>query len=425
MKTTVWAGALALVILAGGGFYYFKQQQPSPGKPDSAAAAGAAKGGGARPAGGGGGPVSVSTVKAVQRDQIVAFEATGTVSSLNTVDVKPQISSVITQVHVKEGQSVKRGDPLFTLDNRSDTVNLTKAQAQLARDRAALADAQRQFDRSRDLLARNFVSQSAVDSGQTLVETQQAVVAASKAAVDAAQLSLGYNRISAPTAGRVGGINVFAGSYVQPSGNPLLTITQLDPIAVSFSLPQRNLADALQGLRNGKLPVTAALPDTGGAKAAGKLDGHLQFIDSVVDPASGTVRVKAVFDNPNQQLWPGAYVTVSMALQTLKGAIVVPQTAIITGPRGRSVFVVDADKKAASRPIELVYSAGPDAVVTGVEAGATVIVDGRENVRPGSVVVERSASKRSAGSGAAGGGAGAGQPGRSGGPAGSASGATP
>ena len=417
MKSTVIAGALGLVVLAGGGLYYYKQKQEAAAQAVAAAPAGPKPGGGPRTPGSGG-PVSVTTVKAVRRDQVIAFDAAGTVSPLNTVDVKPQISSVITQVHVKEGQYVKRGELLFTLDNRSDTVNLTKARAQMARDRAALADAQRQFDRSRDLMAQKFVSQSAVDSSQTLVETQQAVVASSKAAVDAAQLNLGYNRISAPSAGRVGAINVFVGSYVQPSGNALLTITQLDPIAVSFSLPQRNLADALQGLRDSKLPVTAKLPDSGVAGAAGpSLDGHLQFIDSVVDQASGTVRVKAVFDNPKQQLWPGAYVNVSMALQTIKGAIVVPQSAIVIGPKGRSVFVVDADNKAVSRPIELVYSSGPDAVVTGVDADATLIVDGRENVRPGSAVVERSAKR--------GGPGGAGKPGRAGAPASGASGTTP
>lgn len=420
MKKSVVAGALGLAVLVGGGIYFYKQKQDAAAKADVGAAAASKSGGGPR-APGSGAPISVTTVKAVRRDQVVAFEATGMVSPLNTVDVKPQISSVITQVHVKEGQSVRRGELLFTLDNRSDAVNLTKAQAQLARDRAALADAQRQFDRSRDLLTQKFVSQSAVDSSQTLVETQQAVVAASKAAVDAAQLSLGYNRISAPSAGRVGAINVFVGSYVQPSGNALLTITQLDPIAVSFSLPQRNLADALQGLRDRKLPVTAKLPDAAGAgsatgPAAALLDGQLQFIDSVVDPASGTVRVKAVFDNPKQQLWPGAYVTVSMALQTLKDAIVVPQTAIVTGPRGRSVFVVDADNKAAARQVELVYSSGPDAVITGIEAGATVIVEGRENVRSGSSVVERTARRV---------GPGAGKPARAGAAASGASGTTP
>lgn len=419
MRTTVIAGALGLAVLAGGGFYFFKQKQDAAGKAEAAAASGPkAGGGGGQRAPGSGPPVSVTTVKAVQRDQVVWFEATGTVSPLNTVDVKPQISSVITQVHVKEGQTVRRGELLFSLDSRTDAVNLTKAQAQLARDRAALADAQRQLARSRDLLAQKFVSQSAVDSSQTLVETQQAVAAASKAAVDAAQLALGYNRISAPSAGRVGAINVFVGSYVQPSGNALLTITQLDPIAVSFSLPQRNLADALKGLREGKLPVTARLPDSGaGSTAAPSLAGHLQFVDSVVDQASGTVRVKAVFDNPKQQLWPGAYVMVSMTLQTLKDAIVVPQTAIVTGPKGRSVFVVDAASKAAPRPVELVYSSGPDAVITGVEAGATVIVDGRENVRPGSAVVERSAKRA--------GGGGAGKPARAGAAASGASGTTP
>lgn len=430
MKKSMIAVALVLAVLAGAGGYYLKQQNAAGGQdvagaasPVSGGASGAGKQAGAAGRSGGGGPVSVTTVKAQRRDQVVSLESTGTVSSLNSVDLKPQVSSVITQVHVKEGQFVKRGELLFTLDNRSDEVNLTKARAQLARDQAALSDAQRQLERSRDLLAQKFVSQSAVDSSTTLVETQQAVVASSKAAVDAAQLSLGYNRIVAPSAGRVGAINVFAGSYVQPTGTALLTITQLDPIAVSFSLPQRNLADALQGLREGKLPVTVQLPDTSAAGAAGgELRGHLQFVDSVVDQASGSVKVKAVFDNSQQKLWPGAYVTVSMALQTIRGAIVVPQTAILTGPRGRSVFVVEADNKALSKPIELVYSAGSEAVVTGIEAGATVIVDGRENVRSGSTIVERSAKGPKPSKAASGG---EDRAVRAGGSAGGASAATP
>jgi RND family efflux transporter MFP subunit len=339
--------------------------------------------------GAGGPPVSVTTVKAEQRDQLVSLEATGTVTSLNMVEVRPQVSSVIMKVHVREGQFVKRGDLLFTLDSRNDEVNVTKARAQLAKDQAALNDAKRQLDRSQDLLRQKFISQSAVDTSQTQVESQQAVVAASKAAIDAAQVGLGYNRIVAQSAGRVGAINVFPGSYVTPAGNALLTITQLDPIAVSFSLPQRNLNDALQGLRDGQLPVFAQLPDSTIARG-GSLTGRLQFVDSAVDLASGTVKVKAVFDNAKQQLWPGAYVNVRMGVQTLKDAIVVPQAAIITGQRGRTVYAVEGNK-AAVRRVELVYAAGSDAVVTGLKPGERIIVDGRQNVRAGSTVVERAA----------------------------------
>jgi RND family efflux transporter MFP subunit len=345
---------------------------------------------------GGGAPVSVTTVRALQRDQAVLLDANGTVTALNSVDIHPQVSSVVTKVHVREGQFVKAGELLFTLDDRADQVNVTKAQAQLQKDEAALADARRQLERSQDLLRQGFISQGAVDTALTLVETQQAVAAADRAAVVAAKVAQGYSRIVAPGAGRVGAINVFAGSYVQPSGAVLANITQLDPIAVAFSLPQRNLADALAALRTGTGEVTVQLPDSTGPGAVVK--GKLQFVDSAVDAASGNVRVKAQFDNKEQKLWPGAYLNVRMVVRTLKDAIVVPQAAVIQSPKGKQVYVLE-NGKAAARPIELVYASGVDAVVTGVAAGDKVIVDGRQNLRPGAAAVERSASGAGRGEG--------------------------
>ena len=326
--------------------------------------------------------------------------------ALNIVDIRPQVSSVITKVDIREGQYVKAGQLLFTLDARTDEVNLAKAKAQLARDQAALADAQRQLQRSRELLAQNFVSQGAVDTNQTLVETQQAVVAADRAAIDAAQGGLSYNRIVAPAAGRAGAINVFVGSTVQPGGVALVTITQLDPIAVSFGLPQRHLNDALQMLRDGGGKVVAVMPD-----GRGEVIGKLQFVDNVVDPNSGTVKVKAVFANAHEVLWPGAFVTVRMATRTLKDAVVVPQAAVIRGPRGTIVYTIDANNRAVARSVELLYAAGLEAAVSGIQAGERVVVEGRQNLRAGVPVVERAASGpgngRPQGAGAAGGASGA------------------
>jgi len=367
------AGAFSIVSGCG--------KEPAAGASVAASAAPAASGGASRP---GGGAVSVTTVRALQRDVDVMLEATGTVTALNSVDIRPQVSSVITQVHIREGQFVKAGQALFTLDTRADDVNLAKARAQMAKDMASLADAQRQLLRSRDLLAQNFISQGAVDTNQTLVDAQQAVVAADRAAIEAAQVALSYNRISAPASGRAGAINVFAGSTVQPGGTALVTITQLDPIAVSFSLPQRNLGDALHTLRSGGGKVLAVLPEGRGTST-----GKLQFVDNTVDANSGTVRVKAQFDNANEALWPGSFVGVRLAIQTMKGAIVVPQAAVIQGPRGSIVYTVDADNKAVSRPVDVLYASGPDAVASGVRAGERIVLDGRQNLRPGATVIER------------------------------------
>ena len=373
--------AAAVLIVAGVGYVLMRQ---SGGTTLAAAGAPASSASGAD---GGGPPISVTTVMVQKRDVDVLLDATGTVSSLNSVDVRPQIASVITKVQIKEGQFVNAGQPLFALDARNDEVNVTKARAQLAKDQAALADAERQLARSQDLFKQNFISQGAVDTTQTLVESQRAVVAADKAAIDQAQVGLSYMRIVAPAAGRAGAINVFAGSTVQPTGNALVTITQLDPIAVAFSLPQRNLGDVLATLRAGGGKVTAVLPENGGSVV-----GKLLFVDNTVDAASGTVRVKAEFANKDERLWPGAFVAIRLAVQTLKGSSVIPQAAVIASPRGKIVYVVDAGAKATARPVEVVYASGEDAVVTGVKAGEKIVLDGRQNLRPGANVVERAAS---------------------------------
>lgn len=366
------------------------------GKDDAPAAASAASAPARGASGAGGPPISVGTVPVVQRDFVVELDATGTVAPLNQVEVKPQISATVSKVHIREGDFVRAGQPLFTLDARTEETNVAKAQAQLQKDLASLADAQRQYARSRELFAQNFVSQVAVDQNRTLVEAQQAVVAADRAALRAAQVELSYSRIAAPAAGRVGLIAVHPGALVQPSSPAMLTITQLNPIAVSFNLPQRHLGEALQTLRTGGGRVNAVLPEN-----RGTLVGKLAFVDNAVDPSSGTVKVKAVFDNPDDKLWPGAFVGVRLAVQTIPGALVIPQAAIVQGARNRMVFVVEPGNKAGVRNIEVVHAAGPDAVVTGVKPGDRVVLDGRQNVRPGATLVERSGDGAAARRGAA------------------------
>ncbi len=385
-------------------------------------------------------PVGITTVRAQVRDLPVLINGTGIVAPLSSVDVKPQTTSLITKVHVREGQFVKAGDLLFTLDPRADEANVAKARAQLARDEAALADAQRQLKRSQELLAQNFISQGALDTNQTNVQSQTAAVAADKAALDAARLGLSYTRISAPGAGRLGAINVFAGSSVKANETTLVSLTQLDPIAVSFSLPQRYLADALAALKDGGALVNAMPPDNagvlsavaptglvpaaplapgGGASGAGgaggasgasgagrpaappavpALQGRLKFVDNAVDPTSGTVKAKAVFDNAAGKLWPGAFVNVAMTASVIKGAVVIPQAAIIQSPRGTLVYTV-SDGKAASRPVQVLYAQGDDVAVSGLKPGERIVMDGRQNVRPGANVVERAREGGDAASG--------------------------
>lgn len=368
----------------------------------AAAAGGSAAAAASAPAGP---PVSVTTVPVRQRDLPVVLDATGTVTAVTSVDVKPQVSSVVTKVLVQDGQFVRAGQPLVTLDARGDEAKVAQLRAQMAKDEAAYADAQRQLARNRDLLAQNFISPSVVDTSQAQVDAQRAVVAADKAAVQAAEVTLGYSRITAPLAGRVGVVAVSAGSAVQANQTTLLTVTQLDPIDVGFSVPQRHLGDMLDALRSGGAPVAATVPDTRAAASAPPLGGRLNFVDNAIDAASGSVKVKARFENGGYRLWPGAYVRVGLTVQTLKGALVVPQAAIVQGQRGSLVFIVE-DGKAAVRPVQVLATQGEDAAVSGLRPGLRVVLDGRQNLRPGTPVVERAREGGRAASGAGGGGAG-------------------
>jgi len=326
--------------------------------------------------------VSVTTVAAVQKDFPVALEATGTVSAISNVEIRPQITAVVRQVHVKEGQSVTRGTLLFTLDSRADEANVAKLRAQMQKDEAALADAQRQLARSQDLKARQFVSQGTVDTATTQVEAMSAAVAADRAALDAAQLNLSYAKITAPAAGRIGAIPVYAGSLVTANQTPMLSITQLDPVEVAFSLPQRYLADVIAAQQAGAIQVNAALPDQA------PVAGRLSFVDSQVDAASGSVKLKARFDNPQAKLWPGAFAKVTMTVRTLKDAVLVPQASLIQNARGTLVYVVE-EGKAQPKPVKVLHAEGAFAAVSGVAPGARIVLDGRQNVRPEAAVVER------------------------------------
>lgn len=330
-----------------------------------------------------GGPIAVSTIAAIQRDFDVTLETMGTVTPLSSVEVKPQISSVVTRVHVKEGQFVKTGDLLFTLDPRADQANVAKVRAQMQRDAALLADAQRQLARSRDLLDKGFVSQGALDSNQTQVDSQMANLAADRAALEAAQLALSYSSVRAPGAGRLGAVTVYPGSAVQANQTNLVTVTQLDPINISFTVPQRYLDVVLKGLRAGGSVVRAHLGDAGLERK-----GTLQFVDNAVDAATGMVKVRARFENQDGRLWPGALIKVSLLSATLPHAVVLPAATLVQTSQGTTVYVSDKGK-AVRRSVEVLAIQGDMVAVTGVVADERVVLDGRQNVRPDAALLER------------------------------------
>jgi len=325
-----------------------------------------------------GGVPLVRLAPAERRDVPLEVQANGTVTPLSSVEIRPHVSRLLTQVHVKEGQFVAADALLFSLDDRAERAALERAQAQLKRDQAVLADLERQYQRSRELSSQQFISTSAADGIQTQAESQRALVQSDQAAVRAAQVDLSYTAIRAPSAGRVGEVKVYAGSLVQANA-VLASVTQIDPIAVSFTVPEGDVSALLAAFKAGPVAVSAALPDS-------DLKGRLSFIDSSVDPVAGTIRVKAQFDNRNSRLWPGQYVPATITLATLRNAIVVPLAAIITQTDGALVYAVDDQQAAKPRKVRVLHTFGKLAAVSGVEEGERIIIEGKQNLRPGAKV---------------------------------------
>lgn len=325
-------------------------------------------------------PAVVNVVAPQRQDMAVVQQANGTVTPIRSVDLHPQTTATIREVHIKEGQFVQEGDLMFSLDDRADRANLDKANAQVEHDRASLADLERQLKRSQDLFAQHFIAQSAVDTLRAQVDQARATLKSDMAEARASGVATDYTAIRAPMAGRVGGIGVYPGSLVQPTTS-LTTITQLDPIDVAFTLPESSLPALLAAQKRGKIEVQA-LP---GADLA-PVKGVLSFVDNTVDPTSGTIRVKAEFDNRATTLWPGQYVGTRVTVQTLRNAVVIPQTAIITNAQGTFVYALDKGATARLVPVKRVYGAGEEAAVSGLSGSERIITEGKQNVRPGAKV---------------------------------------
>jgi RND family efflux transporter MFP subunit len=369
-----------------------------------------------------------------RRDAPVNVEVAGTVVPLNSVEIRPQVSSTVLKVAVQEGQPVRRGDVLFVMDDRNERANLEKARAQLQRDRATLADYERQYKRAQELRAQNFIAQSALDSSQTQFEAQQALLRTDEAAVQAAEVALSYTTLRAPMDGRCGVVSVNPGSLVQPNGAALLTINQIDPIGVSFNVPEAQLSGLLAaaGIARaaagkpaaaasaqgrpasaaGKAPVggpsptlSVLLPTGGerrrGGEPAAALPGRLSFVDNAVDTATGTIRAKGTLPNGQQQLWPGQYVSVRLTLRTLENALVIPQAAIIQRGAERTVYVVGADDTVQARAVQIRQPLGEFVAVEGLNDGERVVVEGKQNLRPGGAVRIAAAPAGKGASGAA------------------------
>lgn len=356
----------------------------------AAAAFGIWRAQGDAPKANGPGAVPVLSAAVTATDLPVRLSANGTVTALQAVEVRAQISATIKAVHIREGQYVRRGDRLFSLDVRSEDANLRRAEAQVAKSRADLANAESTLRRQRELLGRNYISQAALDVAQSQVDSLRAQVAADLAALESTRVGRSFGEIVAPIAGRTGAVSVYPGSLVQSSGPALVSITQIDPINVAFTLPERELPALQKALADGGLAVSAQLDESGRETR----QGRLVFIDNSVDSASGTIRLKASFANADGRLWPGMFVPVTLSPRTLAGALTVPVQAVQTGPEKKFLYVIGEDGKVSALPIRLILVQDGRAVVEGVGAGARVVVEGAQNLRPGSKVSEAKAAPK-------------------------------
>lgn len=328
--------------------------------------------------------VQVVSALVAQTDVWVMLTANGTVTALQTVEVRPQISATIKAVYIKEGQFVRKGDRLFTLDMRTEDANLSKSEAQVVKDRADLMNAERNLKRLRNLFRQEFISQAALDVAQNQVDGLRGQLAVDQAGVEVSRVARSFSEITAPITGRTGAIAIYPGSLVQPNGVALVSIAQINPINVSFTLPEREFADLQQAFIKGEVPVYAKLdlPDQPALK------GRLVFVDNAVDTASGAIRLKAEFPNAENRLWPGMFVTVTLAPRTLTHAVTVPVQAVQTGPEKKFLYVIGEDRKVTSLPVNVILIQDGFAVIDGIALGARVVVEGAQNLRPGSVVVE-------------------------------------
>ncbi len=339
-------------------------------------------------------PVAVATAQ--QRDFPVYLSGLGNVQAYNTVSLKSRVDGQIVQIAFKEGQLVKQGDLLIVIDPRPYQVAVEQAEAAIARDQAQLKNAQLDYVRYTGLFKEGVISQQQYDAQRALVGQLEGTVKADQAAIDNAKLNLVYTRITAPVSGRVGLRLVDIGNMIHASDtNPLLVLTQMQPIAMVFTLPEDQLPAVAKRMRDETLEVDAYSRDDSTKIAAGKL----LTIDNQIDLTTGTAKLKSIFDNSDNVLFPNQFVNARLLLETRKNAIVVPAAAVQRGPQGSTyAYVVKPDKTVELRPLKVALTQDNLSVIaSGVAPGDQVVTDGQDKLQSGSRVDPHPASGSAAG----------------------------
>lgn len=344
-------------------------------------------------------PVSVA-IATVQRQDVPVYLADllGSVTAFYTANIKSRVDGQIMKVNVREGQIVHEGELLIEIDSRPYQVQLEQMQAQSFRDQAQLRDARLNLDRYTALIPSGSISQQQVDTQKALVDQLDGTVRNDQAQIDNAKLQIVYCHITAPFNGRVGLRQVDPGNIVHASDtNPMLILTQLQPIAVIFPMPEDYLTTVVQHMKNGPLEVDAQDRDKKVRLATGKL----LTIDNEIDPTTATVKLKAVFDNKDNQLWPNQFVNINLLVEIRKNSTVVPTAAILRGPQGTFVYAMNPDKTVQDRAVTVALTQGTTTVITsGVNPGDVVVTDGQDKLQRGGRVEPR-AGTPSAGPGTA------------------------
>jgi len=332
--------------------------------------------------------VSVAVAQVQKQDVPVYLTGLGAVTAFNTANIKSRVDGQIMRVNVREGQNVKENESLIEIDPRPFQVQLEQVQAQLYRDQAQLRDAKLNLDRYTSLIPSGSIAQQQVDTQKALADQLEGTVRNDQGLIDSAKLQITYCHITAPFNGRVGLRQVDPGNIIHASDtNPMLILTQLEPIAVVFTLAEDVLPNVSKHMQQSTLEVDAFSRDDQTKLAAGKL----VTIDNQIDASTGTAKLKAVFDNKDAQLWPNQFVNANLLLETRKNSTVLPTAAILRGPQGTFVYAVKADKTVEARPVTVSLTQGNTTVVSdGVAPGDTVVTDGQDKLQTGSKIEPRS-----------------------------------
>jgi multidrug efflux system membrane fusion protein len=388
-KSRWWLWLIVLAIVVGAGVWYFK----SKGSTEAQGPAGAPQGGkGGRPGQGMPGQAVPVVVATAQRGDLpVYFNGLGTVTAFNTVTVRSRVDGQIVKINFTEGQTVHQGDALVEIDPRPYQVQLEQAEGQLAKDQAQLRDVQVDYERYQLLFKEGVIPKQQVDTQQAQVGQYQGAIRADQGTIDNAKLQIVYSHITAPITGRVGLRLVDMGNIVHAADTTgLLVITQLQPIAVIFALPQDQLSQVLSKLHSGtQLPVDAYDRDDVTKIAP----GQLLTIDTQIDTTTGTYKLKSEFSNEKNSLFPNQFVNVHLLVDTKHNVTIVPSTAIQRGPQGTYVYLAQRDNTVKIQPVTVALASGSSVgVSTGLQAGDNVVVDGQDKLQDGSKIEARTST---------------------------------